>query len=43
MDLHTNAPVNKIDQVVKSYKMHWKAIDFDLSFINLVVNNKDAT
>ena len=37
MDLQTNITVNKIDHMVKYYKMHRCALDFDLGFLNLVV------
>ena len=43
MDLHTKIPVKKFDQMVKYYKMHQCALDFDLGFLKLVVKNKDAT
>ena len=43
MDFHTNIPVNKIDQMFKSYQTYLCAIDFDLGFLYLVVKNKDAT
>ena len=43
MNLHTNVPVNKIEQMVKCYKTHRCALYFDLGFLNLVVKNKDAT
>ena len=44
MDLHTNIPVKKIEQMVQYCKKHRCAIDFDLGFLNLVFFlNKDAT
>ena len=43
MELHTNIPVEIFFQMVKYYKSHRCALDFDLGFLNLVVKNKDAT
>ena len=43
MDLHTNIPVNKIEQIIKSYKTNQCALDFELGFFNIVVKNKDST
>ena len=43
VDLHINITVKKNYQMVKTYKMHRCALDFDLRFFNIVVKNKDAT